>query len=152
VLDVTVTPPRLLRPGLVTPADIESLIGPVQKPVAPASAPAGEPARSPGMLARHYAPRTPMECIGDDSRGRIQEWLRQSLRVGWLTFAGTEEKPRPGLVIEVLPRDPAGYASGLYAALHRLDEAELDRILVTLPPHTEDWLAVHDRLRRACHG
>src|SRR5207248_1735225 len=32
VLDVSVSPPRLLRPGLVTPADLEAVIGPVERP------------------------------------------------------------------------------------------------------------------------
>jgi L-threonylcarbamoyladenylate synthase len=50
---------------------------------------------------------------------------------------------------ERLPRDPAGYAAGLYAALHRLDAAGLERIIVDLPPSGPAWLAVHDRLRRA---
>jgi L-threonylcarbamoyladenylate synthase len=37
----------------------------------------------------------------------------------------------------------------LYAALHTLDVAKVDRIVLTLPPASEEWLAVHDRLRRA---
>ncbi len=51
--------------------------------------------------------------------------------------------------MRVLPSDPAGYAAQLYAVLHELDAAGLDRILVTLPPDSDDWLAVRDRLRRA---
>jgi L-threonylcarbamoyladenylate synthase len=37
----------------------------------------------------------------------------------------------------------------LYAALHRLDDAALDRIVVEMPPAGDDWLAVQDRLARA---
>jgi hypothetical protein len=33
--------------------------------------------------------------------------------------------------------------------LHDLDDANVDRIVVALPPVADDWLAVHDRLRRA---
>jgi L-threonylcarbamoyladenylate synthase len=33
--------------------------------------------------------------------------------------------------------------------LHALDAAGVDRIIVTRPPDTGDWLAIHDRLRRA---
>jgi hypothetical protein len=33
--------------------------------------------------------------------------------------------------------------------LHELDGAGLDRIVVTLPPDAEEWLAVRDRVRRA---
>jgi L-threonylcarbamoyladenylate synthase len=49
----------------------------------------------------------------------------------------------------VLPADAAGYSAGLYAALHQLDAAGLDRIVVETPPEGDEWLAVHDRLRRA---
>jgi L-threonylcarbamoyladenylate synthase len=48
-----------------------------------------------------------------------------------------------------LPADPAGYAAGLYAALHLLDGAGVDRIIVAQPPDAPEWLAVRDRLRRA---
>ena len=52
-------------------------------------------------------------------------------------------------VPHVLPSDAAGYAAQLYAVLHELDAADLDRIVVTLPPDTDEWLAVRDRLHRA---
>jgi L-threonylcarbamoyladenylate synthase len=51
--------------------------------------------------------------------------------------------------VVALPADPEGYAAGLYAALHALDGAGLDRIVVASPPDAEEWLAVRDRLRRA---
>src|SRR5947209_6677836 len=63
VLDLTTSPPRLLRPGLVTPAQLEAVIGPIGRGTAPATG--GEPQRSPGMMARHYAPRTPLELASD---------------------------------------------------------------------------------------
>jgi L-threonylcarbamoyladenylate synthase len=37
----------------------------------------------------------------------------------------------------------------LYAALHQLDAANLDRIVVEMPPDGNEWIAVHDRLWRA---
>jgi L-threonylcarbamoyladenylate synthase len=148
VLDITTDPPRLLRPGLVTPAEIEAEIGPILLPGQREEA-AGQPLPSPGMLRRHYAPRTPLECVAEDGGKRVEELLRGGLRVGWVRIGAAEEKKRPGLVVIELPREPTAYAAGLYAALHALDEAGVDRILVTLPPEAEEWLAVHDRLRRA---
>ena len=53
------------------------------------------------------------------------------------------------MLVRVLPSDPLGYAAQLYAVLHELDAAALDCIVVTLPPDTEEWMAVRDRLRRA---
>jgi L-threonylcarbamoyladenylate synthase len=48
-----------------------------------------------------------------------------------------------------MPAEPTAYQAALYAVLHALDQQGLDRIIVELPPATDSWLAVHDRLRRA---
>ena len=57
VLDVTCTPPRLLRPGGVTRAALEAAIGPVAGAVPPGAA---DQRRSPGQLDSHYAPARPL--------------------------------------------------------------------------------------------
>jgi L-threonylcarbamoyladenylate synthase len=110
------------------------------------------PLPSPGLLPRHYAPRTPLECIEPSDTERIAALQNERRRIGWVTFGDPISAQVPGVVVRVLPADPAGYAAQLYAALHELDRAELDRILVTLPPDTHEWLAVRDRLRRAASG
>jgi L-threonylcarbamoyladenylate synthase len=147
VLDLTATPPRLLRPGLVGPADIEAVVGTITRPAAAAGS--TRPLPSPGMLARHYAPLASLECVPDDGQARAEVLCRSGLRIGWLTFAGPAEPEGAGLTKIIMPRDPAAYAAQLYAVLHGLDAAGVDRIVVALPPDTEEWLAVRDRLRRA---
>ena len=146
VLDVTSDPPRLLRPGLVTPAEIEAVIGPIRRPGGQASA-AVPVLRSPGLLAKHYAPRAPLELADGDGRARVEVMIREGRRVGWLTWPGVGDVA--GAVRVELPCDPAAYAAGLYAALHDLDAAGVERIVVARPPDDEAWLAVRDRLRRA---
>jgi L-threonylcarbamoyladenylate synthase len=143
VIDATVTPPRVLRPGLVTAAQIEAVIGPVELGPPPSQAGA---AKSPGLRERHYAPRTPLECAAD-GRPRVAELVRQGIRVGWVTML--DEAPTTDVVVERLPEEAAAYAAGLYAALHRLDHAGVERIVVDLPPQGDAWSAIHDRLRRA---
>ena len=148
VVDLTAAPPRLLRPGLVGVADLEAVVGPLARPPL-TQAPGAAPLPSPGLLPRHYAPRTPLECAGENDREHVEALCRADLCVGWVTFAPAPEPSPPGLLVWGLPPDPAGYAARLYAALHELDRAGLDRIVVTLPPDAEEWLAVRDRLRRA---
>jgi L-threonylcarbamoyladenylate synthase len=148
VLDVSSTRPRLLRPGLVEPAALEAVIGPILPPPKAPTGPAPLPA--PGLLPRHYAPRTPLECVEGSGRERVQELAAEGRRVGWLTFGPPEGAPPSRATVISLPAEPPGYAAGLYAALHALDELGLDRIVVGLPPDTGPWLAVRDRLRRAC--
>jgi len=126
VLSLAGEGPRLLRPGVIPLPEIESLIGPVR-----ATSAAGEGAHpSPGMHARHYTPRTALLLLG-------AEEAPPSGRGAWLRL-GRE-----------MPPEPRAYAAALYAALHRLDEEELDWIAVEHPPDTPEWAGVLDRLRRA---
>ena len=148
VLDVSVSPPRLLRPGLVTRAQIESVVGSI---VDGANSDTAAPVRSPGLQERHYAPRTPLECVAD-GRARVEALHRQGVRVGWVVWHTETTDSSPEVIIERLPADPEGYGAGLYAALHRLDQADVSRIIVDLPPEGDAWVAVHDRLRRAAHS
>jgi L-threonylcarbamoyladenylate synthase len=151
VLDLTATPPRLLRPGPISIAELEAEIGMLAhvRSLTVASQGDSQPLPSPGMMPRHYAPRTPLECVAAERESeRLASLLREKRRLGWMTFTNPGAVS-PGVLVRVLPSDPAGYAAQLYAALHELDVAGLDRILLTLPPDTDDWLAVRDRLRRA---
>jgi L-threonylcarbamoyladenylate synthase len=151
VLDLTVTPPRLLRPGLIEPGALKEVVGPVAHPGTPSGVEAA-PLPSPGMLARHYAPRTPLVCVEGDGRELVEALSEGGSRIGWVTWfstGGPSDRPLPGVVHMQLPADPAGYAAGLYHALHRLDRQGLDHLVVALPPDTDEWLGVRDRLRRA---
>ncbi len=148
VLDLTASPPRLLRPGLIGPAELEAVLGSLNR-TRPTNRATSQALPSPGLLPRHYAPRTPLECVETTDMEQITVLCREGKRVGWVTFAAPGHAKTPGVLLRVLPADPAGYSAHLYAVLHELDSAGLDRILVTLPPDTEEWLAVRDRLRRA---
>jgi L-threonylcarbamoyladenylate synthase len=154
VLDLTATPPRLLRPGPIGIAELETEIGPLShdRSLMVAAQNDPRPLRSPGMLPRHYAPRTPLECVeaGREAE-RLASLVSEKGRIGWVTFADSGTAPS-GVLMHVMLSDPADYAAQLYAVLHELDAAGLDRIVVTLPPDTDDWLAVRDRLRRAAHS
>src|SRR5262249_39231989 len=106
---------------------------------------------SPGMLTRHYAPRTPVEILGADWRGRVGALARGG-RQGIVVARRGDE---PGLLVPrgpggfPLPGDPRRSAAELDSTLHAGDRIGYARILVLLPPDAEEWLAVRDRLRRA---
>jgi L-threonylcarbamoyladenylate synthase len=161
VLDLTSSPPRLLRPGLVGPDEIEAVIGPISRAPTAAEEVAVRP--SPGMMARHYAPRTPLECVEGDAMGRVRALVSAGERVGWLMFGrwiiwdnlfAADPNSKWGLVFTgELPCDPVECAAKLYDLLHQFDQVAdqvgLPRIVVEMPPDTPEWLAVRDRLRRA---
>ena len=141
VLDLTAQPPRVLRPGPITTAQLEAVIGPVTQVAL--SNPPETPLPSPGLLPRHYAPRTPLEL---GTIERVRDLARQGTRVGWVTHSRTEEA---NATVREMPSDAAEYAEKLYAVLHELDTLGLDRIVVEPPPEGDEWLAIRDRLCRA---
>jgi L-threonylcarbamoyladenylate synthase len=146
VLDLS-GPPRLLRPGLIEAAALEAIVGPIGRP---SETPRSGALPSPGMLARHYAPRTPLECVEDNGLARVTELHGQDVRVALVSHhPGFVRDVPAGVPVARMPADPAGYAAMLYAVLHLLDERGLGRIVVALPPASEEWHAVRDRLTRA---
>lgn len=152
VVDLTASPPRVLRPGLVTLDALRAIV----PEMAPSSAAAGDAActgsaalPAPGQLARHYAPSVPLELVDAQARTVVDARLASGQRVGWLCFGPPSGQGHPRLTIVEMPGVAAQYAARLYAALHQLDDGCVDRIVVTLPPLDEPWRAVHDRLRRA---
>ncbi|MDX1636059.1 MAG: Sua5 family C-terminal domain-containing protein, partial [Marinobacter sp.] len=79
----------------------------------------------------------------------LQQLASPAERLGAVWF---QHAPPESTVAEAiqLGADPEAYARMLYTALHTLDQAGLTRILVELPPATEPWRAINDRLSRAC--
>ncbi|MEX0702937.1 MAG: L-threonylcarbamoyladenylate synthase [Planctomycetales bacterium] len=138
--------PTLLRPGGVTVEEIEAVIGPIAAPSWEFSA-EGEAAASPGMLSRHYAPRTPLAIRGAATASPNES---PGARIGLLAF-------RPPVstagfaAVEVL--SPTGdlreAAAEFFAAVRRLDALGLDRIVAESFPPEGLGRALNDRLRRA---
>lgn len=155
VVDVTVHPPRVLRPGLISARRIEEELGRFASGMAlfPGSHPLGSendssPPRSPGLMERHYAPAVGLECVAGDGAAHVEALSTVGLKIGWLTF-GSPRQENPLVIWLRMPRNPVEYAARLYAALHTLESQGADRIVVDLPPLGDEWLAIHDRLRRA---
>jgi L-threonylcarbamoyladenylate synthase len=156
VLDITSRPPRLLRPGAVPREAIEAVVGPILVGGKPRSA-------SPGQLALHYAPRTPLLYARGDEAA-VGAWITRELdnarvagqRVGLLL---PDEVARaistgPHVIVERLGsrRDPATVASRLFGAMRRLDRAGVNLLLATDVGQVGLGLAIRDRLTRAAGG
>jgi len=145
IVDLSGSAPRLLRPGSITPGQLAAVLGcPLQ--AADADAP-----RASGMLASHYAPRTPLEVVPQaELPGRIAACAPQPVAVlgpAWAAAAG------PHLRLHILADErPEAYARTLYDALRRLDASGAGRLLVAEPPAGPAWEAVRDRLKRASAG
>jgi L-threonylcarbamoyladenylate synthase len=146
VLDLSGTQPALLRLGVIGADELETILGHVA--VRTGSVAPGGATPAPGMLDRHYAPVAELRVFRDavDGTAAAEAARREGRRVGALV---RHAFPAPADLVLTLPDDPAGYARLLYAALHSLDDAGADLILVEAVPDGGEWRAVADRLRRA---
>jgi len=142
----------ILRPGMVSGFDIGKVLGRVplaaDDPLAP---PGVRKMRASGTLEAHYAPRTPLILMPDDSLPiALRNAIVQQERVAVLaTHAAPFEMAQ--VLWQVAPADPAGFAHDLYANLRALDALGCDRIYVQKPAG-QPWHAVLDRLTRAAAG
>jgi L-threonylcarbamoyladenylate synthase len=138
VLDLTVNPPAILRPGAISREQIQSIIGPVS--LAPVTKDSSTPAPSPGQHEIHYAPRTPAF--------RFDPSQRRAIPIGRVAVVTLDPRIESEVVIH-MPATPHEYARRLYSVLRDLDGLNLPAIYIELPPDKPEWLAVRDRLRRA---
>lgn len=139
IVDLSGGSPILLRPGHISKADLEQVLG-----IGVADKDKTFPRHS-GGLERHYAPRTPARLVATYDLDK--EIARLKDRVAVLAFSRPDERVDYWLR---MPRDPHAYAQKLYGALRELDSAGCDEILVEAPPEAPEWAAVRDRLQRAC--
>ncbi len=132
--------PMLLRPGGVSLEEIESVIGKVE-----ISFSQGRPS-APGMLPKHYAPRTPI--ILDQGEKNLDRY--KDKKIGLLLFQEPKHNSKYHAV-EILSTkgDLREAAANLFAAIRRLDALHLDLIVAEPIPDVGLGRAIMDRLRRA---
>ncbi|MGE3403721.1 MAG: L-threonylcarbamoyladenylate synthase [Vicinamibacterales bacterium] len=138
VVDLTAVPPLVLRPGAVTLDMLRAIVPGIR---ARSDAPVDDtaPQVSPGLLGRHYAPRTPLTLYRGAGAQRRLETDADDMRAR-------------GLRVTVLdwPGDLDSVAKRLYAALREADAAGADAILARDVDATGGLAdALRDRLRRA---
>ena len=159
VLDLTVEPPTVLRPGAVSLDMLREILADVH--VRAHAATVEEKAmRSPGLLPTHYAPRAPLTLYQGPADSLLAAMIAAAraaiagdMRVGVL--ATSDEvvlwRELPVRIAELGPRDRnERVAQRLYDALRELDAAGVDLILahdVLVQDGLSD--AIRDRLLRA---
>lgn len=141
VVDLSGDAAALLRPGGVPTAEIEAVIGPL------AEAAPGGPLKSPGQLARHYAPAAPLRINAGDARpGELL------LGFGAGAAPGTAPGTAPGAALNLSPGgDLREAAANLFAMIRALDARNPAGIAVNPIPEQGLGQAINDRLRRAAH-
>jgi L-threonylcarbamoyladenylate synthase len=146
VLDLSSEQPRILRPGGLSRAAIEEVIGPVQ--IGHMVAEATTPAVAPGQHAKHYAPRTPSFRFEPAQREQVSERTATGWPSALVQIGSTDLLQKTGALIS-MPQTPENYARYLYHVLRELDELDVAAIFIEMPPDEPAWLALRDRINRA---
>lgn len=136
ILDMTVTPPMILRPGAITKEMLTELIGEVTVDKALISANSEEAPKAPGMKYRHYAPKAdlsvvegPMALVIPAINQMASQRVSQGYKVGIIGTEETMEKYQYGIVKSIGTReDESTIANHLYAILREFDTEEVDYI------------------------
>jgi L-threonylcarbamoyladenylate synthase len=127
IVDCTTTPPQIVRPGVITHADVETVLSTTLADLS-------GPSRAPGMLASHYAPRIPIELVDSARAGRdlMSRYKRQYKHC-----------------VLISHDDLATYAARLYHDLRHAEDMDYDGIIAVLPPAEGIGIAIRDRLLKA---
>jgi L-threonylcarbamoyladenylate synthase len=164
VLDVTLEPAVILRPGGITLEQIQEVIGHVELDPAFLVGSEATP-RSPGMKYTHYAPEGEMWLVtGDPAAVRdkmmtlLAEAKQHRRKTGVLATEETAEywRQQTELADVVLScgseADLAGVAQRLYGVLRQFDDEHVQFIVSVTFPRTGLGMAVMNRLEKAAGG
>jgi L-threonylcarbamoyladenylate synthase len=147
VLDVSLDPPRLLRPGLI---HAESLL-PLTGSLLMDGGESAGPVRSPGRSHRHYAPKAKLVVLNwKDAQDLKQQVANLHYSISQ-TYVVTHTKT----VLSgefgggaVIAQGAEAFARAIYSELHRADESGARLIVIEELPGQIEWQAIADRLRR----
>ena len=152
IIDLTVQPPRLLRPGGLPLEALEEVLGEVavDKAVTGKLA-AGEKPRAPGMKYRHYAPHAPVTVVTGQPY-RSAEYIKEHLGGNDGVICFDEFAPLfAGHIIHCLgpTEDKHEQARRVFDALRTFDETAVSAIYAQCPDESGLGLAVGNRLKKA---
>lgn len=152
VISLTGGQPVLLRPGLITPEQLEQTLN---CKIALSTAildklEVGEKAQSPGMKYKHYAPKANV-IIVEGGRDAYCSFVNTKKAEGVMALCFTEDEPLLDVPVVLYGRgeDAPAQARLLFTALRELDEAKAVTVYAHAPKKEGVALAVYNRLLRA---
>ena len=152
ILDLSVYPPKVLRPGGVTLEQLRLVLP--ETGMDPGLVKAGETPKAPGMKYRHYSPQAEVRLLRGE-KGRFVDYVNSLPDEGTavLCFTG-EEGLFPGKRSLAYGREeaPETLAAGLFDSLRALDTPEIKLICACCPSEEGVGWAVVNRLKKAAGG
>ncbi len=152
IIDLTCTPPRLLRPGGLPLERLEEVLGTVEVDRAVVAAmQEGERPRAPGMKYRHYAPKAPVTVLTGDPDKTAQYILAHLPERGGVICFSEYAPLFAGFDVHVLGpvADKAEQARRVFDALRLFDRESVTEIFAQCPDAAGLGLAIGNRLKKA---
>ena len=157
IVDLTVSPPQVLRPGFITRDMLAGVLGQVDLDRTLLRADSGQAPRAPGMKYRHYAPQGELTIVSGQAE-QVTAYINacaaedgsRGHKVG--VIATDEELPgyRADLVCSLgSRRDEEEIARRLYGILRRFDDEKVTRIYSECFDDTGLGQAIMNRLLKA---
>lgn len=136
ILDMTVDPPMILRPGAITKEMLEEIIGEVAVDQTLLADSEGVAPKAPGMKYRHYAPKAQLMVVEGTLEDTVKairqiayEQTRLGYKVGIIATNETVDAYTTGIVKNVGSRNSEkSIAQNLYKVLREFDDEEVSYI------------------------
>lgn len=136
ILDMTVDPPMILRPGAITLDMLEEVAGPVSVDETILGSESKKPPKAPGMKYRHYAPKAKLTILEGNIREEVfairqiaYEAARKGKQVGVIATSETQHYYTHGIVKNIGSREnEKTIARNLYAVLREFDAEDVEEI------------------------
>jgi L-threonylcarbamoyladenylate synthase len=143
IIDVSAETPVILRPGMLTRAEIEVVL---QQSVLTNQK---NSPRVSGSHDSHYAPKTKTVLVDTKTIPQFLAAISPEQLPMAFVLVKTKFLPREGVDCVSMSTDPKDYAHDLYATLRELDKKNYQQIVIESVPVSDEWDAIRDRLGRA---
>ncbi|ATC94748.1 L-threonylcarbamoyladenylate synthase [Pseudoalteromonas tunicata] len=139
IVDLTGDTVQILRAGPITANELSAVLG------QPVTQPQQHNKAVPGNVKAHYQPNTLLRVM---NKTQLNEALQSvTAQIALLSFETKSDKPNVHFV--AMPTDAKDYGQVLFRELGKADTLGLAEIWLESPPQGQQWLAAHDRLKRA---
>ena len=136
IIDLTVDPPQILRPGFITGEMLSEVLGKVENDITLFSADSGQAPRAPGMKYRHYAPKGNLVIVQGERKKvvdfvneRLREAEKKGIKTGVIAASDTSNLYE-GDVVKTIGdrRDEEVIARRLYGILREFDDENVQEM------------------------
>lgn len=155
IIDCTRGQPVLLRPGVITPEQVQTACGLKVLSITDSQSLEAPTPKASGSLVSHYAPRATVRLMpAPELRTALKLLASHAGAPGECSTIAVFSRAAltvqtPHVLYRRMPGDAVGAAQTLFASLRELDDLGVKLIWIETPPADPDWDGVRDRLQRA---